>query len=133
MSLVAGYVRISLQTDESTSVEAQTQILTRWAQANSREIQIYADEGISGSKDVERPAFERMRLDIQAGLITKVIVKSIDRLGRNLKRFVDFDLECKQYGASIFAIEQNLDFCRARKRHDRTTAAHINLVPAFHR
>ena len=114
MSLIAGYVRISLQTDESTSVEAQTQILTRWAEANSHEIQLYTDEGISGSKDVERPAFERMRLDIQAGLITKVIVKSIDRLGRNLKRFVDFDLECKQYGASIFAIEQNLDTGQAQ-------------------
>ena len=114
MTIVAGYVRISLQTDESTSVEAQTQILTRWAEANSHEIQLYTDEGISGSKDVERPAFERMRLDIQAGLISKVIVKSIDRLGRNLKRFVDFDLECKQYGASIFAIEQNLDTGQAQ-------------------
>ena len=114
MSLVAGYLRISLQTDESVSIDAQSQILTRWAEANSHEIQLYTDEGISGSKDVERPAFERMRLDIQAGLITKVIVKSIDRLGRNLKRFVDFDLECKQYGASIFAIEQNLDTGQAQ-------------------
>ena len=112
--MIAGYMRISLLSEESTSVEAQELILTRWAEANSHEIQLYTDEGISGSKDVERPAFERMRIDIQAGLISKVIVKSIDRLGRNLKRFVDFDLECKQYGASIFAIEQNLDTGQAQ-------------------
>jgi site-specific DNA recombinase len=109
-----GYIRISLITEESTSIEAQELILTRWAQANGHEVHLYIDEGISGSKDVERPAFERMRLDIQAGLISKVIVKSIDRLGRNLKRFVDFDLECKEHGVSIFAIEQNLDTGQAQ-------------------
>lgn len=109
MTLVAGYVRISLHTDESTSVEGQAQILTRWAEAHGHTTQLYTDEGYSGGKNIERPAFERMRLDIQAGAISKVVVKSIDRLGRNLKRFVDFDLECKQHGASIFAIEQNLD------------------------
>ena len=114
MPLIAGYIRISQATDESTSVAAQTALVSQWAASQGHELQLYVDEGVSGSRDVERPAFDRMVLDLQAGLISKVVVKSIDRLGRNLKRFVDFDLECKTHGASIFAIEQNLDTGQAQ-------------------
>jgi site-specific DNA recombinase len=80
----AGYVRLSVTKDESTSVAAQTAILRRWAQANGIEITLYTDDGFSGSKDIERPAYLRMLNDIDAGLISTVVVKSIDRLGRRL-------------------------------------------------
>ncbi|MBT5806094.1 MAG: recombinase family protein, partial [Actinobacteria bacterium] len=57
MGIIAGYVRISLDTDESTSVEAQTAILERWAAGQDQPIELYVDRGISGSKDVLRPQF----------------------------------------------------------------------------
>jgi len=109
MGIIAGYVRISLDTDESTSVEAQTAILERWAAAQDQPIELYVDRGISGSKDVLRPQFERLRLDIQSGLVDKVVVKSADRLSRNLRRFVEFADEAKQHNTTIHAVEQGID------------------------
>jgi site-specific DNA recombinase len=59
-------------------------MLERWAQAHGVEIEIYTDSGYSGSKDLERPAFERMILDKP----DVIVVKSIDRLSRRLGQVV---------------------------------------------
>jgi DNA invertase Pin-like site-specific DNA recombinase len=109
VGIIAGYVRISLDTDESTSVEAQTAILERWAAAQDQPIELYIDRGISGSKAVLRPQFERLRLDIKSGLVDKVVVKSADRLSRNLRRFVEFADEAKNHNTTIHAVEQGID------------------------
>ena len=109
MRITAGYVRISLDTDESTSVEAQTSILEKWAAAQDVKLELYIDRGISGSKDVLRPQFERLRLDVTSGLVDKIVVKSADRLSRNLRKFVEFADEAKQHNTTIFAVEQGID------------------------
>ena len=80
----AGYVRISVEKDESTSIASQTAMLERWAQAHGVEMTLYSDTGISASKDVGRPGFERMLLDKP----TVIVVKSIDRLSRRLGQVV---------------------------------------------
>ena len=102
-------MRISLDTDESTSVEAQTAILERWAAAQDQPIELYIDRGLSGSKDVPRPQFGRLRLDVRSGLVDKIVVKSADRLSRNLRRFVEFADEAKQHDTTIHAVEQGID------------------------
>ncbi len=86
---VAGYLRLSISQDTSVSIDAQRGIVERWAAAHSRAITIYTDDGFSGSKDIERPAYDRMLHAIAHGEHDAVVVKSIDRLGRQLKGFID--------------------------------------------
>lgn len=89
MPTVAGYARLSIAKDTSVSIAAQHQTLQRWAEVHDRPITLYTDDGYSGSKAIERPAFERMLAGVAAGEHDTVVVKSIDRLGRRLRGFID--------------------------------------------
>ena len=86
---VAGYARLSVSKDTSVSIAAQHQMLERWAAAHGHEIVLYTDDGFSGSKDIERPALERMLSAIASGQHDTIVVKSVDRLGRRLKGFIE--------------------------------------------
>ena len=109
MLIIAGYIRVSLDTEPGTSIEAQTEILEKWAAAQDREIRLYIDRGISASKDILRPQFEQLRLDVKSGLVDKIVVKSADRLSRNLRRFVEFADEAREHNTEIISIEQGID------------------------
>jgi len=66
MPTVAGYARLSIAKDTSVSIAAQHQMLQRWAEVHDRPITLYTDDGYSGSKAIERPAFERMLAGVAA-------------------------------------------------------------------
>lgn len=86
---VAGYARLSISKDTSVSIAAQQQMLERWAAAHGVDICMYTDDGFSGSKDIERPALERLLVALDAGEHDTIVVKSVDRLGRRLKGFIE--------------------------------------------
>jgi len=102
--MLAGYARLSIAKDTSSSIEAQVAMLERYAQAHDQAIEIYIDDGFSGSKDIERPAYERMLSAIRAGQHDTVVVKSVDRLSRRLRGFLELADE-----ARIITIEGGLD------------------------
>lgn len=106
---IAGYARLSVTTDESVSIAAQEAILRRWAEANGGDIQMFTDDGYSGSKDIERPAYLRMVGEVQAGMFDVILVKSLDRLGRRLRDFVELADDASRVGCRILAIESGLD------------------------
>ena len=64
---------IGLQTDELTALAAQR---------NWRVVEVYKDEGLSGSK-TQRPGLDAMLADAQAGRFDVVVVFKLDRLGRS--------------------------------------------------
>ena len=69
--------------DESSSISNQ-KILIKDFLKDKYDIQIcgeYADDGVSGSS-FERPEFNRMMADIEAGKINCVVVKDLSRFGR---------------------------------------------------
>lgn len=89
---VAFYIRLSREDarggDESESVQNQRLILTDWLQNQSdrevyRLVGEYIDDGVSGTTDDERPAFQRMLRDIEAGRVNCVVVKNLARSFRN--------------------------------------------------
>ena len=80
---------------------------------------------VSGSADVERPAFNRLRADIEAGSLDVVITKSVDRLSLNLRRFVQFADECQKRGTSIHVVESGIDTSTA------TGMLMLNLLGTF--
>jgi site-specific DNA recombinase len=107
---VAGYCRLSVSTDESVSIDGQRSVIERWAAAQDSTIsEYYVDEGFSGSKDIERPAYDRLSADVEAGFYDVVAVKSLDRLGRRLRAFIEFADLAQRSGCRIVAVESGLD------------------------
>ena len=86
---VAMYIRISNNdgNNESESVANQREIIKKHIDSFDYGDYIivdeYIDDGISGTTDEKRTAFQRMLKDIQAGLINCVIVKDLARSFRN--------------------------------------------------
>ena len=81
------YVRLSVE-DKHTrtaSIETQQLIIARYLEQNPEIIvvQTYIDNGATGT-NFQRPGFQQMLSDIEAGLINCVIVKDLSRLGRNV-------------------------------------------------
>lgn len=89
---VAFYIRLSREdsrgNDESESVHNQRLILTDWLNNQFDDdkyvfIEEYIDDGVSGTTDDERPAFQRMLRAIEAGKVNCVVVKNLARSFRN--------------------------------------------------
>ena len=68
---------------ESNSISNQKRILEAYAKQNGfTNLKWYTDDGFSGA-NFQRPGFQSMLADIEAGLVGTVIVKDMSRLGRN--------------------------------------------------
>ena len=86
--VLALYRRVSTdkQADEGYSLDVQLEKLQAYAQAlsNVKEVRVYTDDGYSGSS-LDRPGMRQMIGDIEAGVITHVVVVKLDRLSRSQK------------------------------------------------
>ena len=82
----AVYCRLSKDDDlqgESASIANQKRILETYAKQNGfSNLRWYTDDGYSGA-NFQRPGFQAMLADIEAGKVGTVIVKDMSRLGRN--------------------------------------------------
>ena len=64
------------------SVEAVTALYCRLSSDHGyKNYRFYIDDGISGTT-FNRPGFQQMIADIEAGLVKRVIIKDMSRLGR---------------------------------------------------
>ena len=84
--ITALYPRLSHEDElqgESNSISNQKRILETYAKQNGfSNLKWYTDDGYSGA-NFQRPGFQAMLADIEAGLVGTVIVKDMSRLGRN--------------------------------------------------
>ena len=83
---MAAYVRVSTASDKQMgSVEAQKDYFQKLITERPGWVlvDIYADEGISGTSLTRREAFNRMIDDALAGKIDMIITKSLSRFARN--------------------------------------------------
>ena len=97
---VAVYARVSTDDPRQTSsYELQknhyTDVISRHEGWNL--VEIYADEGISGTSLQHRDAFLRMIEDCKAGKIDLIVTKSVSRFARNV-------LDCIGYVRSLKAL-----------------------------
>lgn len=68
---------------ESNSIQHQKQILERYAKDHGiTRYKFYVDDGISGTT-FNRPGFQEMLADIEAGYVYMVVVKDMSRFGRD--------------------------------------------------
>jgi len=83
---VAAYCRVSSDSDDQVnSFMAQVRYYTDFINNNSdmRLVDVYADEGITGTSTLKRDEFNRMMKDSKNGKIDRVYVKSVSRFARN--------------------------------------------------
>ena len=109
---VAAYARVSSASDDQlNSFAAQNRyyISLISSKENWSMVDIYADEGITGTSAEKREDFQRLLADCRRGLIDKVLVKSISRFARNTKECLEAIRELKSLGIGICFEKENID------------------------
>ena len=109
---VAAYCRVSTGNDEQiTSYKNQMKFYTEMINAKKewKFADLYADEGISGTRADKRPDFKRMINDCLAGKIDYIITKSVSRFARNTVDCLDTVRMLKARGIGVFFEEQRID------------------------
>jgi len=112
------YIRLSREDGdgtESNSVISQRALLSSFSanEPDIRSIREFTDDGYTGT-DFNRPAFQTMMQEINAGRINCVIVKDLSRLGRNyieLGRLTE--IEFPQKRVRFIAINDGIDSAHA--------------------
>ena len=107
---VAAYCRVSTDKDDQlASLEAQKEFFKNYARLNDFElVELYADEGISGTKLKNRAAFRKMLADAREGRFERVFVKDISRFSRNALDFLKSIRELKAMGIKCDFVNSNL-------------------------
>ncbi|MBP3731476.1 MAG: recombinase family protein [Mailhella sp.] len=126
---VAVYVRVSTDDiNQTTSFELQTKHYADFVgkHPNWRLVDIYADEGISGTSVKHRVSFNRMIADCYAGKIDLIITKSVSRFARNLVDCIDHARKLKNLNPPVgiyFEADQMCTLCE--------TAMRLNFLAMF--
>lgn len=73
---------------------------------------IYADEGVTGTSVEKREDFKRMLDDSGRGLIDRILVKSISRFARNTAECLEAIRQFRANGTTIFFEKETIDTAR---------------------
>ena len=109
---VAAYCRVSTDAeDQINSYRAQVSYYTEHISQNPkwRFVDVYADEGITGTMVKKRENFLRMIKDCEKGKIDMILTKSVSRFARNIVDSISYIRKLKAMGIGIYFEEQNID------------------------
>ena len=122
--ITALYCRISLDDggdNESMSISNQKIMLRDFAEKNGMfQYEYYVDDGYTG-RNFNRPSFQRMIADIEAGKIGCIITKDLSRLGRNY-------IEAGSY-IEIFFPKHNVRYIAITDGVDSLTRQEMDITP----
>lgn len=109
---VAAYCRVSSDSsDQLHSYAAQIRKYTEEIGGHDGWdlVDIYADEGLTGTRMDQREDFNRMLADCRKGRIDKILVKSVSRFARNTKDCLATLRELTALGVSVYFEKENLN------------------------
>ncbi len=109
---VAAYARVSTDSDEqATSFYSQQKYYMDKILSNPNWsfVEVYADEGISGTQAAKRDNFLRMIKDAKEGGIDLILTKSISRFARNTLDTLKYVRLLKDCGVAILFEEENIN------------------------
>lgn len=109
---VAAYVRVSTDGEEQLeSFESQKKYYQEKISQNKEWalVDIYADEGITGTKVTKREAFQRMIKDCLDGLIDVIMTKSVSRFSRNTVDTLQYVRLLKEKGIAVIFEKENIN------------------------
>ena len=109
---LAAYCRVSSNSEEQLhSFAAQIRYYKDYARRHPEYtlVDVYADEGITGTSMHRRDELQRLLLDCSKGKIDRIIVKSVSRLARNTQELLATLRFLRESGVSVFFEEQGID------------------------
>ncbi len=109
---LAAYCRVSSNSeDQLHSYAAQIRYYSEYAKENPEYelVDIYADEGITGTEMKKRDELHRLLRDSQKGKINRIIAKSVSRFARNTEELLVTLRMLKDLGVSVYFEEQGID------------------------
>ncbi len=109
---LAPYCRVSSDSkDQLHSFAAQIKYYKDYERTHPQYklVDIYADEGITGTEMDKRDELHRLFRDCEKGKIKRVIVKSVSRFARNTEELIIAIRRLKELGVSIYFEEQDID------------------------
>lgn len=100
------YCRVSTNKDEQLdSLEAQQVFFTEYTKKNGYHlVQIYADEGKSGTKMKNRTQLLKLLSDANRGMFDIVLIKDVSRLARNTVDFLTSIRKLKSLGVKVIFV-----------------------------
>ena len=113
---VAAYARVSMESERlehslSSQVSRYNELIQRnpgWEYAG-----VFADSGISGTS-TERPEFQRLMAECEAGHIDLILTKSISRFARNTLDMLVAIRRLKELGIAVRFEKENIDTMTAK-------------------
>ena len=127
---VAVYTRQSVASDlEFGSIDAQREAVEAYVHSQRGEGWValptrYDDHGFSGG-NIDRPAFQRLVADVQAGKVDCIAAYKIDRVSRSLTDFTGFMAMLEKHGVGFVSTTQSFD---TRTSMGRLT---LNILASF--
>lgn len=109
---VAAYCRVSTDDEEQlTSYESQIAYYTETIAKNPnwQFVDIYADEGITGTATKKRKDFMRLMRDCEKGKVDLILTKSISRFARNTVDSLSWVRKLRSIGVGVYFEEQGID------------------------
>lgn len=107
----AAYARVSTDSEEQlTSYTAQVDYYTQYIRGRDdwEFVEVYTDEGITGTNTKHREGFKRMVADALAGRIDLIVTKSVSRFARNTVDSLTTVRQLKEKGVEIYFEKENI-------------------------
>lgn len=106
-----GYVRVSSpgQANNGISLDAQRDKIKKWVELNDATLlDIFSDEGITGSKDDKREGFQRA-MDVAINNKAALVVYNLSRFSRSLRNTLQQAERLRHGGADLVSLSENID------------------------
>lgn len=107
---IVAYCRVSTEKESQVnSMTMQKKFFVDYAKKQNYElVNIYADEGISGTKIKNRTQFQQLMKDAETGAFDMVVVKDISRLARNTVDFLQSIRKLKSLNIETVFLTSNM-------------------------
>lgn len=109
---VAAYARVSTDlTDQLHSLAAQIKYFTEYISTHDgwELIEVYSDEGITGTSTKKRDNFNRMIKDCEDGKIDTILTKEVSRFARNTVDTLNYTRKLSQIGVNVIFMNDGID------------------------
>lgn len=107
---VCAYCRVSTDLEQINSLQSQIEFFEDYFEdyPNWTKVDIFADEGISGTSLNKRDEFNRMYSMAISGKIDIILTKEVSRFSRNIQDFLNIIKELSAHNVYVYFLSDNL-------------------------
>lgn len=103
----AAYVRVSSDTQVRAETHlGQKEAIAKWAESNGVELVWYEDKGVSGSKNLNEPQFQKLMAELTSKNLAGIVVSAFDRLSRDAIGLMQLTRQLKEMGKELVSLRE---------------------------